>query len=1209
MDRIYKLGRQLQPSWLADAASATKHAVPDAPSPPPPPPSPSPPLPDHLPQMAQRRVPVMSWVQPESDGRFAVGSDVGLRLYRMEAARDSSADVVFDMADFRSMRYPVTCLASYPRALERLSVMAVGTQSGELSLQFYPMQGSDGLGGEYSSSSSICLYEASGRVCRQIAFNPANTNLMACGFDSKDNRPSLTINDTARNMDVGPLLGSRSTPWSVHSNLTDAILGPQPQQQQPQSHRQSGHSRTPSASSSSAAASRDGEYGPVSGGSCVTSLSWVPGSASALFFASKRTRWSIRWFDMREPSKNGTVLYVPMLGAGNAGLGSPGTVYDLQFDPFNSVRYMAHDRCGTVNMWDIRWATKPTYTFNTGQRAVLSMQFSPRRSGTVALLAADSDTFDIYTLGEFFNGRAAQSEQLNPSAILDSAWTKDQYSDDRVASMSAPPPPGLHLWTDHAATVPLPPGLSEPHTAFLWVPPSVSGKTRCSKQLISSGKSSALYATALPVPRIGVTNCHGHLAISNNWSKLQGALPATNLQMDLLHIAVPEMCEIVLDKNRLSHSMRATAGAAASAQISMSASLSSMQHMAQQPSVSGSGIIARRHQAAHSTSADGDPKVAHLRDRLRAMNPGAGEGPASVSVAEAGVKWLSSQLGEQLLAGSISYNPSADEPRADDDSIRAELSSDILVQMRMRALQGYGTNADINAHTFRDDTKARDMWLWIRDAHIRRHNGAYYTSYGADASFFGVYDIMHLRRKELKYLYEQSQLEAQRSMQLAAIPRTRLDGQRRLALSFCGWGLEGYIREQHIRALENADKFSAAAGTSFIYGDHQRCLQSLEKSTEQDQKLLSFMLKAQLDKNSLLAPVQAGKEAPPPGDMFKCPHLQMIFMYLATGDWNRVVDDTSRLPMSYRLAIVLRYLDDSSLMRFLLRSGRLAVKRGDLDGILITGIGGSGRLIMQTYVDNTADVQTAALVSISDSSSDLVANETAEKWIYEYRHLLNMWRMFTTRCLFDIAHGNYREAKGLSRVSDIGENIAVRPADIRCTYCHKSLGYGSGARKSRHLRSGGPRSGGSAVSTPGIGAGPGSALGMAAAAVEAGSAGPGIGGGGGGGVRPLLAMSAAAASDPRRKDQQQSQMRLLYTHCPKCHHKLPRCVVCRLKLGAPVMPAESDVPAAPGSDFSQWFSWCQTCGHGGHVVHMQSWFATHSVCPVPACNCECDKRD
>ncbi|KAI8324631.1 hypothetical protein GQ54DRAFT_256101 [Martensiomyces pterosporus] len=256
-----------------------------------------------------------------------------------------------------------------------------------------------------------------------------------------------------------------------------------------------------------------------------------------------------------------------------------------------------------------------------------------------------------------------------------------------------------------------------------------------------------------------------------------------------------------------------------------------------------------------------------------------------------------------------------------------------------------------------------------------------------------------------------------------------------------------------------------------------------------------------------------------------------------------------RLPLSHRLAVALRYLDDASLMRYLRRVCRLAVRSGGLDGLIVTGIASYGMLVLGQYVDDTADVQTAALVATFDPEGNLAAGEPAERWIYAYRHLLNKWRMFTTRCLFDIAHGNRRELKGLPRMSKVGQEISIRPADVRCTFCHQSLGYDVNKQRAAARRGG------------------------------------------------------VSLSD------RPSQTRLLYTHCPKCSNSLPRCVVCRMTLGTPVVSpgTESDSAVATGGEFSQWFSWCQTCGHGGHVSHLKSWFSTHAECPIPGCSCECEK--
>ena len=44
-------------------------------------------------------------------------------------------------------------------------------------------------------------------------------------------------------------------------------------------------------------------------------------------------------------------------------------------------------------------------------------------------------------------------------------------------------------------------------------------------------------------------------------------------------------------------------------------------------------------------------------------------------------------------------------------------------------------------------------------------------------------------------------------------------------------------------------------------------------------------------------------------------------------------------------------------------------------------------------------------------------------------------------------------------------------------------------------------------------------------------------------------------------------------------------------------------------EVDMWFSWCQTCRHGGHVRHLAEWFGEHDVCPVADCRCTCMTHD
>ncbi|EAT41422.1 AAEL006925-PA [Aedes aegypti] len=84
--------------------------------------------------------------------------------------------------------------------------------------------------------------------------------------------------------------------------------------------------------------------------------------------------------------------------------------------------------------------------------------------------------------------------------------------------------------------------------------------------------------------------------------------------------------------------------------------------------------------------------------------------------------------------------------------------------------------------------------------------------------------------------------------------------------------------------------------------------------------------------------------------------------------------------------------------------------------------------------------------------------------------------------------------------------------------------------------------------------------------------------------------------------------------CPNCRKPLPRCALCLLHMGT-TMGAISQGHAAQGQigwqskPFSKWFSWCQTCRHGGHTEHLAEWFNENTECPVTSCNCKCFAKD
>ncbi|EFA82384.1 hypothetical protein PPL_04809 [Heterostelium album PN500] len=81
--------------------------------------------------------------------------------------------------------------------------------------------------------------------------------------------------------------------------------------------------------------------------------------------------------------------------------------------------------------------------------------------------------------------------------------------------------------------------------------------------------------------------------------------------------------------------------------------------------------------------------------------------------------------------------------------------------------------------------------------------------------------------------------------------------------------------------------------------------------------------------------------------------------------------------------------------------------------------------------------------------------------------------------------------------------------------------------------------------------------------------------------------------------------------CPHCKQALPRCSLCMLPLSCMVpgidfkKPTNREFWTAGAESFDDWFTWCQSCRHGGHAQHISDWFKDHNECPVTDCNCTC----
>ena len=289
------------------------------------------------------------------------------------------------------------------------------------------------------------------------------------------------------------------------------------------------------------------------------------------------------------------------------------------------------------------------------------------------------------------------------------------------------------------------------------------------------------------------------------------------------------------------------------------------------------------------------------------------------------------------------------------------------------------------------------------------------------------------------------------------------------------------------------------------------------------------------------------------------PYARAMMAFVGSGDWYSILEETS-LPLSDRVGVALMHLPDDALTKYLNTATTNAIRNGDLEGIVLTGLTEQGMDLFQNYITKSNDVQTAVL-AMSFTSPRYITDERHTHWKETYRHAIQSWNMAHARIRFDI------QATKLSRTSAGRITIAPPPRQIslRCTYCERPLArsetedddptINEGVHPTDH--------------------------------------------------HPLAARRAAPG-----------------TVCLTCGRRLPRCGVCMKWLGVPdptsrgavaTTTATAAAAAAPDGHgpnpeqdpMAGFLTFCMACNHGFHAQHARDWFALHRVCPVSECRCLC----
>eukprot|EP00300_Choanocystis_sp_HF-7_P027442 c32551_g1_i1.p1 GENE.c32551_g1_i1~~c32551_g1_i1.p1 ORF type:complete len:792 (+),score=109.86 c32551_g1_i1:103-2478(+) len=378
--------------------------------------------------------------------------------------------------------------------------------------------------------------------------------------------------------------------------------------------------------------------------------------------------------------------------------------------------------------------------------------------------------------------------------------------------------------------------------------------------------------------------------------------------------------------------------------------------------------------------------------------------------------------------------------------------------------------------------------------------------------------------------------------------RVYRSSQRDLALRLCNWqaAASSVSRLERLIATHELDgKFDKAAALALFHLDLRRAIMALNKQVGDKGEIPYEALALagfQDGGSSVWAEMARSLQS-----KFPNPYVRAMFAFLSSnGDGFRGVFEETGMSLTDRIAFACRFLPDDQLVALLQKTARDLVSRGELEGVLLTGLSPLGIELFTAYIDRTSDVQTGAL-AMSLVVPREFESEVVAQWIEIYSELLDRWQLWHQRAQMDVARLAGTEPKG---------SLAAQ-VHARCNFCDKSLAHTM--INSSKLRQ-----------------------------WQAGQAGPT------GRLRPRA------------------------TACPNCTKPLPKCALCLLPLevvatasmvGADAARRSLTKLQAGSSVFDQWFTWCQTCRHGGHAAHMDEWFMSHSQCPVSECECHCALLD
>ncbi|KAK9602142.1 hypothetical protein V6Z90_000288 [Aspergillus fumigatus] len=502
--------------------------------------------------------------------------------------------------------------------------------------------------------------------------------------------------------------------------------------------------------------------------------------------------------------------------------------------------------------------------------------------------------------------------------------------------------------------------------------------------------------------------------------------------------------------------------------------------------------------------------------------------------------------------------------------LTAEEALALLTVNRLRCKEGYLFDETRNKQILADDPQLQCLWDWVERARSDSSDESMIIN-GLDFNYLGIYDVWNndlgqsydsrhigpsgdeppsISESIIGIVREQLRLPESKGCQTARPEH------RRLCLRLCGAAQSHRELEELVKMLSADNQHTKAAALAVFQDEAKLAYQALRSHTPtQAHKLLAMAIagaaKGDTDSDWEETCAEIAKE-------LTDPYARAILALVSKGDWKSVIHE-STLPLRYRIEVALRWLPDAELSGYLKETIAEVIRQGDIEGIVLTGLGHSALDLFQSYINKFNDVQTPVL-AMSHTVPRFIrtgwGRARYEEWRETYRWQMNSWKLQLERARFDVGSRKFA-------VTWDGRKLVEPPrqqVSLTCNYCTRPLTQHDASSQFSPSASG-----------EGVHQTAGNPLGTAV-------------------------MSGMV--------------------CARCGRPMPRCGVCTLWMGSPDPMSRACIAADAGQEqrkpteadiMRRFIVFCINCNHGFHAHHAREWFAKHKVCPVAECSCICDR--